>query len=248
MSDSLVAAGEEPREYLTDAERSLWRKRSAIVQTARERWPELISEERGKLFLEFLERKSTGLPLSKWLDDNNLPTTFFLDIPVGAAGYKLEAVAQKMRRINRILRAEDALIHRGVVGTKKGVYHKGQRVATEKRYSDTCLSVLLKAEDPDKYADRQKVEHSGAMIHLNIPALRGQDEPCEPSRPVIEVVEEPPEEIVVPKASQKVEPPREPEPPPFCGPPRLPPDLSMPKGPDTEPLTYAVRKVLGLRR
>lgn len=59
-------------------------------------------------------------------------------------------------------RLEDEAVRRAVEGVEqtKGIYHQGQRVATqtEIEYSDTLLIFLLKGRRPDKYAERRKVE------------------------------------------------------------------------------------------
>jgi hypothetical protein len=52
----------------------------------------------------------------------------------------------------------DAAVHdRAINGTPKGVYFKGQRIATERVYSDTLLLALAKAHNP-KYRDHLSVD------------------------------------------------------------------------------------------
>ena len=50
---------------------------------------------------------------------------------------------------------------RAVEGVAKPVYQGGQKVGTIREYSDVLLIFLLKGARPAKYADRQKLEHSG---------------------------------------------------------------------------------------
>lgn len=52
---------------------------------------------------------------------------------------------------------------RAVEGTDKPVTFQGAITATYKEYSDRMLEILLKAHRPDKFTDRLKTEHSGAM-------------------------------------------------------------------------------------
>jgi hypothetical protein len=52
------------------------------------------------------------------------------------------------------------------------VFHKGEVCGYVRHYSDTLLSLLLKAENPDKYADRQQVEHKGVMLNLHVEGVR----------------------------------------------------------------------------
>jgi len=52
----------------------------------------------------------------------------------------------------------DAAVHdRAVNGVSRGVYYKGQRIATERHYSDQLLMMLAKAHNP-KYRDHVSVD------------------------------------------------------------------------------------------
>ena len=65
---------------------------------------------------------------------------------------------------------------RGVEGTLKPVFYKGEECGQVREYSDTLLIFLLKAHDP-KYRDRQQVEHSGSVVqtHIYLPQKDGDD-------------------------------------------------------------------------
>ncbi len=56
---------------------------------------------------------------------------------------------------------EDEAARRAMEGTLKPVFYKGTKVGTVREYSDTLLIFLLKARDPEKYADRVKQELTG---------------------------------------------------------------------------------------
>lgn len=56
---------------------------------------------------------------------------------------------------------EDEAVRRAKDGTLKPVFYRGEKVGTVREYSDTLLIFLLKARDPDKYADRVKQELTG---------------------------------------------------------------------------------------
>ncbi|NHR05737.1 terminase [Chromobacterium haemolyticum] len=56
---------------------------------------------------------------------------------------------------------EDEAVRRATEGTLKPVFYKGQKCGTIREYSDTLLIFLLKARDPDKYADRVRKELTG---------------------------------------------------------------------------------------
>ena len=57
---------------------------------------------------------------------------------------------------NELLEME--MHRRGVEGTDKGVYFKGDKVDTEKVYSDRLLEMLVKANNPGKFRDHVTVD------------------------------------------------------------------------------------------
>lgn len=57
-------------------------------------------------------------------------------------------------------------IRRAVHGTDKGIYYKGVQVDTEKQYSDTLLTTLLKAKVPEFGKDAEG--GGGTHVHVNI--------------------------------------------------------------------------------
>ncbi|TDR82195.1 terminase [Paludibacterium purpuratum] len=56
---------------------------------------------------------------------------------------------------------EDEAVRRAHDGTLKPVFYKGERCGTIREYSDTLLIFLLKARDPERFADRLKQEVTG---------------------------------------------------------------------------------------
>jgi DsbC/DsbD-like thiol-disulfide interchange protein len=54
---------------------------------------------------------------------------------------------------------EDEAVRRGHEGTEKPVYQGGKLVGTVREYSDTMLTIMLKARRPDKFKDRATIEH-----------------------------------------------------------------------------------------
>jgi hypothetical protein len=52
---------------------------------------------------------------------------------------------------------------RAVEGIDKPVVHQGVITATYKEYSDRMLEILLKGHRPEKYVERNKIEHSGKV-------------------------------------------------------------------------------------
>jgi hypothetical protein len=51
---------------------------------------------------------------------------------------------------------------RAVDGTEEAVYHQGVVCGTIRKYSDSLLTLLLKAHKPAKYRENHKIEHAGA--------------------------------------------------------------------------------------
>ncbi len=59
---------------------------------------------------------------------------------------------------------EKEALRRAVAGVEEVTYDKeGKVVSTKKRYSDTLLIVLMKANMPDKYIERRAIELAGTV-------------------------------------------------------------------------------------
>lgn len=58
---------------------------------------------------------------------------------------------------------EDEAVRRAHEGLRKAVRYKGRIVGYETEYSDTILLALLKGNNPEKFRDRQAIEHSGTI-------------------------------------------------------------------------------------
>lgn len=58
-------------------------------------------------------------------------------------------------------RLESEAWRRAHNGVERGVYYQGERVATEREYSDSLLMFTLKARKPEKYRDNVKHELGG---------------------------------------------------------------------------------------
>ena len=61
-------------------------------------------------------------------------------------------------------RLENEAFRRAHDGVSKPVFQMGGKVGTIREYSDTLLIFLLKGARPDKYAERQKLQHSGSIV------------------------------------------------------------------------------------
>ena len=58
---------------------------------------------------------------------------------------------------------ENEMFRRASEGVLEPVYQGGKMAGVVRKYSDTLLIFALKGAMPEKYADRQKVEHSGQV-------------------------------------------------------------------------------------
>ena len=74
-------------------------------------------------------------------------------------------------------------------GVLKPVYQKGEKVGQVREYSDQLMVTLLKAHRPEKYRDRQQLEHTGpggeplpaaAVVNVYIPDNGRDSSPSEP--------------------------------------------------------------------
>lgn len=76
-------------------------------------------------------------------------------------------VAERVQEAERVGTAGlySAAVQRAVKGVEKGVYFKGARVDTETVYSDSLLSLLLKAKRPEFAKD---AEGAGTTVNVNV--------------------------------------------------------------------------------
>jgi len=92
----------------------------------------------------------------------------------------LWSLYQRSRELGETLRQqlrEDEADRRALEGVKKGVFHKGKKCGDQTVYSDSLLALQLKAGNPEKYADRQRVEHKGVVLNLEVQGVeRGESD------------------------------------------------------------------------
>ena len=60
-------------------------------------------------------------------------------------------------------RCEREAIRRAVEGVDKGIYYKGQRVGSERQFSDALLLKVLAVLAPDRWGERKITEHTGTV-------------------------------------------------------------------------------------
>jgi hypothetical protein len=71
---------------------------------------------------------------------------------------------------------EDEAVRRAYEGTLKPVFYKGEECGAIREYSDTLLIFLLKAHKPEKYKDRQHVEHDIKGGVLVVPGVNTEED------------------------------------------------------------------------
>jgi len=99
----------------------------------------------------------------------------------------LYLLAKKERERGRLNDAEDALHERAVEGVDEPIVnHLGKIVGYKKKFSDSLLTLQLKALNPDKYADKGKNQFEGVMVKVNMDFSDLQEKPAE------EIEESPP--------------------------------------------------------
>ena len=74
----------------------------------------------------------------------------------------MQDMGEDWRKIVR----HDEVHRRASEGVEEGVYYKGVRVDTIRKYSDKLLELAVKADDPDKYADRSKSENTSKQVSV----------------------------------------------------------------------------------
>jgi hypothetical protein len=86
--------------------------------------------------------------------------------PVIQELYKqVSRIGEETRKIVRL----DEAHKRAVDGVSEPVYSpSGKYLGDKIRYSDSLLQMFLKADHPDKFADRQKIETTGVVLHMQM--------------------------------------------------------------------------------
>jgi len=142
-----------------------WERRKSVLGAC-------IKSTRARgLVNRYLEHRAMGGRVKDFLASEHV-TWLELDQHLKGKVYPLVKTSNTIASIARLQAAEDEAFRRAVEGTEEPVYHKGKVCGSVRRYSDGLLTLLLKAGDPDKYADRSKVTHQGAVLHLTVENMR----------------------------------------------------------------------------
>lgn len=77
----------------------------------------------------------------------------------------------EMAEANYLGELEAEARRRAVEGVEKGIYYKGDRIATEREYSDKLLDKLMAAADKEKYSKQTNVKND-TTVNITQDALR----------------------------------------------------------------------------
>ena len=161
---------------------SIWERRVAVLTKLKSDVdPGLVH-----LFAGFLDHLANGGKLKHYLSDNNIAWQELASVYVKRPEvYLLFDHAKKLGEVIRQMSREDEADRRGMDGVEHPIYQGGRLVGTEQKYSDTLLALMMKAGDPDKFADRQKFEHRGVVLNMVIEGIeRGTTPPEVKAAPV----------------------------------------------------------------
>lgn len=142
-----------------------------------------------------LERIGIGLSARKFLSDRRkkqfvrtLAETGIVSRAAAAAGWTT-SMAYSLRKSNAQFKelwdnamefATDSLElearRRGQFGVSKPVYQQGKLVGYQQEYSDSLLTLLLKAHRPDKFKDQQKLDVDVKGGVLVVPGVASEDD------------------------------------------------------------------------
>lgn len=162
-------------EILADTPSVSFGTREMVVHACQRRTTSgiVLSQGESDFYLAVLNQIAAGLRPSDVFKQFGLSYSEFrgvldrdsrlMDIYKGAVNIGREA---------RTIMLEDEAVHRAVEGDEEDVYYKGKVVGKKTVKSDSLMTQLLKAHDPDRYAERSVVEHGGTMLHLNITGVR----------------------------------------------------------------------------
>lgn len=139
----------------------------ALIQRMR------LSEENEVKIIGLIKHLLSGGVYKEYLDKNQLTWDALAAICYGRPSlWKAIDSAHYAARMQRLRRLESEAMRRALDGVEQPVFHQGEQVGSRKDYSDDLMKMLLKAHDPDTYADRQKVEHQGVMVNLNVEGVK----------------------------------------------------------------------------
>ena len=89
----------------------------------------------------------------------------FRDLAKRDASFAAAVLRAKSDALGRV---ESAIAERAIDGVQRPIFQRGELVGYETVYSDNLLLKLAQNLDPDRWTDRQKLEHSGQVEHRGV--------------------------------------------------------------------------------
>ena len=132
---------------------------------------ERLDEGEKALAKEWLDHVLVGGKVKPFLVEHSISWPELNDI-IYRMSYELYVATSLVRDKLKLAMAEDELFRRAVEGVEQPVYQLGKLVGHVREYSDKLLELYLKSHAPEKYMDRQSVEHSGAVLKINIDGVK----------------------------------------------------------------------------
>lgn len=123
--------------------------------TTRSRARKLTTEQRKARFLKELAKRANVSAAARAAQvERSTPYGWYKDDPVFAEAWDaaVEVAVDEL---------ESEAWRRAAVGVQEPVYQQGKQVGYIRKYSDTLMAILLKANRREKYMDKQQLEHSG---------------------------------------------------------------------------------------
>lgn len=141
----------------------LWSDREEIVVKCLERIPQRSA------FVTFIEGIAEAKRTKDLLKVLKMDWSDFVELyGYDRRLYSLYLAAKERGEAFRQLTREEEADRRAVDGVLEEVYHKGEICGYVRKYSDQMLALQLKAGNPDKYAERSKVESTGTVLNLSV--------------------------------------------------------------------------------
>lgn len=133
-------------------------------RTIAERKPEVRGDWKARFIDAFREHRKVTVAMSvSGVSRSALYEARHTDTDFGAAWLEVE------EEIVEELEAE--AYRRAVTGVQKPLVSAGKYVTDVTEYSDSLLTLLLRARRPERYRERHTVEHSGEVTHTQTTAI-----------------------------------------------------------------------------
>ena len=117
-----------------------------------------LTESRQKQFLQILERTGN---VTRAAGELGVGMKTVYSLAEKDAYFKEALEIAKARYLGKL---EDAAYHRAVEGVEEDVWFQGQKVGTQKKYSDKLLETMLKASDPNRYSTKVQNQTNNTLI------------------------------------------------------------------------------------